>query len=289
MFTIGEFARLGAVSVRRLRHWDAIGLLVPAEVDRFTGYRYYNASQLARLNRIVVLRELGFSLQEIGEIADAVTLEALTGLLDKRYSELEAELDERQRRLAAVSARLHALKRYGTLPDYEIALRSLPAIRFAAIKAQVPGFGVANCAPVLRPLYKSLRQSFAAAGLTSAGFYFVLFDEGDPDAGNLHAYSCLGVSGAVDNVPPPAKLYRLPAVASAMTVLRHLDDPPSYNHIYAELSEWADDNGWTPVGAGRDIVIELSADGAVVMETQWPVRRKDGSGPTPVVLPIPCD
>jgi DNA-binding transcriptional MerR regulator len=55
MFAIGEFARHGRVSVRMLRHYDAIGLLEPVRVDPATGYRFYDASQLSRLNRIVVL------------------------------------------------------------------------------------------------------------------------------------------------------------------------------------------------------------------------------------------
>ena len=64
MFTIGDFARLGQVSVRMLRHYDGIGLLQPARVDR-NGYRRYGAHQLARLNRIVAMKDLGFTLEQV--------------------------------------------------------------------------------------------------------------------------------------------------------------------------------------------------------------------------------
>jgi hypothetical protein len=64
MFSIGEFARHGRVSVRMLRHYDAIGLLRPASVDAATGYRFYQARQLAELNRIIALKDLGFTLQQ---------------------------------------------------------------------------------------------------------------------------------------------------------------------------------------------------------------------------------
>lgn len=70
MFTIGDFARFGRVSVRMLRHYDEIGLLPPATVDPSTGYRSYVADQLARLNRIVALKDLGFTLQQVAEIVD---------------------------------------------------------------------------------------------------------------------------------------------------------------------------------------------------------------------------
>ena len=68
MFKIGEFSRLSRVSVRMLRHYDRLGLLTPSETDRFTGYRYYSARQLMSLNRILALKEVGFSLDEIARI-----------------------------------------------------------------------------------------------------------------------------------------------------------------------------------------------------------------------------
>lgn len=70
MFAIGDFARHGRVSVRMLRHYDAIGLLQPAHVDGSSGYRFYEASQLARLNRVIALKDLGFTRQQVQEILD---------------------------------------------------------------------------------------------------------------------------------------------------------------------------------------------------------------------------
>ena len=70
MLSIGDFARHGRVSVRMLRHYDAIGLLKPAFVDRVTGYRSYEARQLSRLNRIVALKGRGFTLQQVRSVLD---------------------------------------------------------------------------------------------------------------------------------------------------------------------------------------------------------------------------
>ena len=63
MFKIGEFSKLSQVTVKTLRYYDEIGLLKPAEVDRFTSYRYYSARQLPRLHRILALKDLGLSLE----------------------------------------------------------------------------------------------------------------------------------------------------------------------------------------------------------------------------------
>src|SRR5215207_9786891 len=99
MFSIGDFASYGRVSVRMLRHYDAIGLLRPARVDEATGYRSYEASQLTRLNRIIALKDLGFTLQQVQEIVDdAVGAEELRGMLRMRRAQLEAQLDSDQAR-----------------------------------------------------------------------------------------------------------------------------------------------------------------------------------------------
>ena len=68
MFRIGDFSRIARVSARLLRFYDELGLFVPAHADEQTGYRYYAIEQLAELNRILVLKELGFNLDQVRDI-----------------------------------------------------------------------------------------------------------------------------------------------------------------------------------------------------------------------------
>ena len=68
---IKEFAEFTGVSVRTLHYYDEIGLLAPADVDRFTGYRYYDETSLLRMQEILFYRELDFSLKSIGEILNS--------------------------------------------------------------------------------------------------------------------------------------------------------------------------------------------------------------------------
>ncbi len=106
MFAIGDFARHGRVSVRMLRHYDAIGLLRPAYVDPVTGYRSYEAGQFVDLNRIVALKDLGFSLEQVRTlIADEITPAELRALLTMRRAELESTVAESFARLAQVESR----------------------------------------------------------------------------------------------------------------------------------------------------------------------------------------
>lgn len=107
MFSIGEFARHGRVSVRMLRHYDAIGLIRPACVDAATGCRLYQASQLDELNRVIALKDLGFTLQQVQAILEEkVSAAELRGMLRLRRAEIQASIEAETTRLARVEARL---------------------------------------------------------------------------------------------------------------------------------------------------------------------------------------
>ncbi|WP_288226563.1 MerR family transcriptional regulator, partial [uncultured Enterococcus sp.] len=91
MLKIGEFSRLGQVSIRTLRHYDEIGLLHPQLVEEDSGYRYYSVKQLERLAQIVLLRELTFSLKEIQQLLQEDATK-FTAALEKKEQEIEQEI-----------------------------------------------------------------------------------------------------------------------------------------------------------------------------------------------------
>jgi DNA-binding transcriptional MerR regulator len=127
MFRIGEFARFTRVSGKMLRHYDRIGLLRPARVDPVTGYRFYQAAQLARLNRILALRELGFGLDEIGAMLDEPPDDAT---LARRERELVDTLARTRAQLDAVRA-----LRAGPDPHTDVVLRAVPDQLVATVRA----------------------------------------------------------------------------------------------------------------------------------------------------------
>lgn len=123
MFTIGDFARYGRVSPRMLRHYDAIGLLRPARTDPATGYRLYGAAQLARLNRIIALKDLGFTLQQVGAVLDEQVGRA----------ELAEAAAAATARLARVEARLRSIESEGHMPADDVVIKTVPAVRVAEL------------------------------------------------------------------------------------------------------------------------------------------------------------
>src|SRR5262245_11421829 len=107
MLSIGAFARLGQVSPRMLRHYDETGLLVPARVDPQTGYRTYEVAQLGRLHRLLVLRDLGLTLEQIRPVLDGdPSVEQLRGMLMLRQAQIAQDVADEQARLQRVDAHL---------------------------------------------------------------------------------------------------------------------------------------------------------------------------------------
>jgi DNA-binding transcriptional MerR regulator/effector-binding domain-containing protein len=139
MLSIGAFALIGQVTHRMLRHWDTAGLLVPAHVDEYSGYRSYDPSQLERLHRIVALRQLGFGLEDIALILDqGVDAARIARLLQVRRAEVEREHRIAAARLVDVERRLHLIEREKHMSEIEIVEKPLPPVRLAARRGVVP-------------------------------------------------------------------------------------------------------------------------------------------------------
>lgn len=132
---IGEFARLAHVSLKTLHHYDAIGLLQPAQVDRFTGYRYYTLEQLPRLNRILALRDLGFSLEQVAALlAETLSAEELRGMLRLRRAQLAQEIASAQDKLIQVDIRLRWIEGEDQVMQIEVLRKRVPETTVAGAR-----------------------------------------------------------------------------------------------------------------------------------------------------------
>jgi DNA-binding transcriptional MerR regulator/effector-binding domain-containing protein len=278
MFSIGEFARMGSVSVRTLRHYDEIGLLHPAQVDRDTGYRFYGADQLAQLNRIIALKNLGFSLAQTGKLLTEITIEELRGMLALRRAQLEQELSEYTTRLREVEARLRYIEGENAMPADDITIKQIPATGVVAIAGTAPGIGPEHAVSVVN----RARVQFDQLGLTTlptvTGPFIVFFADADTDEATI--YLALPVSEPPAELPPPAQYLVLPAIEAA-TAVRSGPASSIYPAVYHDLVNWANARGFQTSGPGRDIWIHEIEDHSQVaeqvFETQLPFTRPDAT------------
>ncbi|MCB0037377.1 MAG: MerR family transcriptional regulator [Anaerolineales bacterium] len=164
MFKIGDFSKLGQVSTRMLRHYDKLGLLQPSHTDEWTSYRYYTSDQLPRLNRIIALKELGFTLEQVATLIDntaALSIDKMRGMLAMRQAEIEQELADKKLQLKRVEARLLQIEQEGQPTPYEIVVKHLPAQPIASVRQIVPSIKEMGyyCQTMYAQLYQSLRTT----------------------------------------------------------------------------------------------------------------------------------
>src|SRR5215211_6654976 len=139
MFRIGEFSQIAKVTIDTLRHYDALGLLKPEKVDPFTGYRYYSARQLLPLNRILALKEIGFSLEEIARIfQENLTPEQLRRMLKAQLIRAENDIESARLRKERILTRLDYLNLEDNMPKFEVAVKPGEKLTIAAIREIVP-------------------------------------------------------------------------------------------------------------------------------------------------------
>src|SRR5437763_12213041 len=143
MLSIGDFARLGQVSPRMLRHYDEVGLIRPERVDAATGYRSYGVAQLVQLHKLLALRDLGFSLEQIGPLLrEDPPVDQLRGMLRLRHAQIEQTVADEQARLRRVEAHLRALEGDQHV-SHDIVIKSTQPVRVAEAIDVAPDFGPA--------------------------------------------------------------------------------------------------------------------------------------------------
>lgn len=273
MFTIGDFARHGRVSVRMLRHYDAIGLLRPAHVDPHSGYRFYEADQLARLNRVIALKELGFTLEQVGSILDEqVGAEELRGMLRLRQAELETALAEAAGRLAQVGARLRAIESEGHMPTQDVVVKRIPPVRLAELSGVAAGFGPGEIGPVIQPLYEQLCARLEAAGVTGFGPGIAYYEDAGRGDGSVVVHAGMTVPAGTEEVAG-VDVVVLPGLDEAATVV-HRGPMEDLLPTVQTLATWIDANGYRSTGYSRELYLEVPEDRTKwVTELQEPVTR----------------
>ena len=270
MFKIGEFSKLSHVTVKTLRYYDRIELFKPAEVDRFTNYRYYSASQLPRLNRILALKDLGLSLDQIGQLLnDDLPPEQIRGMLRLKQVEIQEQLEDEQARLARVEQRLRQIEQEEEMSKQEVALKEIPAQAVASVRDVIPTYG--DLDQLFGEVFAYLGQHRINPAGPPIGIYH---DEGyrEQDADVEIAVP------VTDPVPEGewVKPRRLPAV-DEMACLIHQGSYETIGGTYGQLMGWVEANGYRLSGPPREVYLRGPESGkdasGYVTEIQVPVEK----------------
>ncbi len=268
MFKIGDFSKFSQVSVKALRYYDKLGLLKPAQVDRFTNYRYYSAEQLPRLHRILALKDLGLSLEQISRLLDeSLSTAELRGMLRLKQSEIRQLVAQEQARLVRVERQLKLIEQENSmLSSYDVVIKNVEAVLIASVRDKLPSY------PAIGQLFSEVYPYLAQFGM--GGDCVAIWH--DPE----HKESDVDGEGAVyikNRVPgnERVKVYELPAETMASVI--HHGSYLNFNQAYTALLTWIEANGYQITGPNREIYLKGGSEQdneSYVTEIQFPVRMK---------------
>lgn len=275
MFRIGDFSRIAHVSARLLRFYDEIGLLKPAHADRFTGYRHYTVAQLARLNRITVLKDLGFSLDQIGGmLASSPDTAQLRAMLLLRRSDIERTLALETQRLKHLEARIAQIEDDGALLADDVVIRAQPARHVLSLRRTLAGF--AEAPATIGELQQRVRSVLKRR---TQGQLIVVSHAPQFEPEALDLQFCVAVDGLKLGALPDAaglELGDLPAVARMAVCVRV--GPPEENHLLsARIGAYVERSRLQFDGPSREVFVQAPHAQRMheaVIEMQFPLRDK---------------
>jgi DNA-binding transcriptional MerR regulator len=276
MFRIGEFAQIAQVSGRQLRFYDQIGLLRPARTDPQTGYRYYSIQQLPRLNRILALKELGFSLDQIGPLlGNEISLTELRGMLTMKRAQVEHLLGEEEARLRHIESRIAQIDAQGEMEGYDVVVKSIPPTPFLSVRLCCEGMD--EVVRMIRAVAEGGEQQIRPT-LRDKLIVIARNDRDDPKLDLDIGYSLTRPSNMQVRVAGDYALQasELPGVATMATVVRSGTNATSHTS-FGVIGRWIEANSYDIDGPCREVFLEpiTGPPGfeAALVEIQFPVKR----------------
>lgn len=282
MLKVGDFSRIAQVSIRLLRYYAEVDLFHPAHIDPQTGYRYYQAEQLRDLNKILALRDLGLTLEQIKRcICEDLSTAEIQGMLRLKKAQVEQQLSEELLRLQRIQHRLDQLNTMETQSGeavYDVVIKPLPALHFLAIRDRALAF--LSVPDYFQTMFAGLAgQRVQLPGTVtliehSDAYPDEVFDleigyAMPPDADTTSAPILISDRYTMTSRP-------LPEVPQAATLI-HVGPYRDSIQAYHALGLWIDAHHFEFDGAIRKLYVQFpnAPDGHAVVEVQIPIRPKE--------------
>ena len=192
MLKIGDFSKLTRVSIRMLRYYDGAGLFKPALIDPTTGYRQYATEQIPLLNKIVFLRDAGFSVSEISAAVSEGEERLLARFETKRQEIASAMQTERQRMDRLVRA-MRDIGKDTLNMHYDVCVKSVPAYRVLSLREILPNYFAEGA------LWQRMTAFVEQNNIQADGVSFALYHDMDHRESGVDVEICAEVVNMGEN------------------------------------------------------------------------------------------
>ncbi len=272
MLKIGEFSKLSRISIRMLRHYDEIGLLMPEMIDDFTGYRYYSEAQLPVVNRITALKDMGFSLAMIAEILESYTdQEALKKYLIIKQREVCEKQEEVGRMLRLLETTINRLGKDEAVMKYNVTLKELPKRTVASVRQVIPSYKAEGM------LWGILMEECGPLNLQADDpcYTLAIFHDAEHKESNVDVEVQKSVKGTYPNTEHVIFKTVEPILMASATYKGSYDQ---INEVNEAVANWVRDNDYAFDGVSFCIYhvspYETQNPDELVTEVCYPVRKK---------------
>jgi DNA-binding transcriptional MerR regulator len=273
MFRIGEFAQIAQVSGRLLRYYEELGLLSPVHTDP-SGYRWYSSKQLPRLNRILALKELGLTLEQIKPLIDGeVGAGDMRAMLEERRTRAQEAVRMEEARLRQIESRIAQLDESGEVRGADIVMKSIAAQPYLAATCMCEDIDHA-----VRVVGQVVAETSAkvSAGLRDR---LIVVSRTEDSQDRLDLDIGFSLTRDVDRTVKLSdglelRTLQLPAIDTMATLVR--TGPAWRSHFaFGAIGSWIEANSFELAGPCREVFLDPTAAGAVdpVIEIQFPVRQ----------------
>lgn len=288
MLKIGEFSQLTQISVRMLRHYALLGLLKPEFVDRETGYRYYSVDQLPRLHRLLSLRDLGLSLEEIAAFIDQeISAESLRHMLQIKRAELKQTLEQTTLRLQRIEQHLAGIDATQSAPPLNVVVKKLPETRALACYQTLPPLTTAEFGGLFYEGNQALLDAGVAYQRVLALSYNIYpayprqYTAEYPY--RFEVVFTLNTRQSVPDVPFGGRVLSckdIPGVEQAACVVHEGSDVERLRNAHYGVIHWMDRHGYALDGPVRDVFLRRGTPDnpdCHLTEVQYPIRKVNAS------------
>lgn len=246
MFRIGEFSKFTQVSVRMLRHYDEVGLFIPLKVDKFTGYRYYSAKQIPKLNKIIALRDMGFLIAEIALIINEDSNdEKFLTLLEQKKLEVTTTITCENNKLQRIESMIKSIGKERLIVNYEVTIKSVPAYKVVSLRDIIPAYNREG------DLWVRLGEFIEENKISCVGTSFAMYHDQEYKEKDVDVEVAIGVEELLPGKDGITfrETEAVPSMASLMVVGPFENIAPAFN----AMAKWVEDSDYVINGISRQV------------------------------------
>lgn len=268
MLKIGDFSKLTQTTIKTLRYYEKEGLLYPSFIDSNTGYRYYKTNQILQFNKIIFLKQLGLSIDDIKNINDGASL---TEYLEKRKKNLENNIQNSNNQLTRIKLILEN-KEYDYM-KYEVNIKEIPEFIVFYKEGYLKNYREVGEFVLLAG--EQVSKSNPNLKCIDPDYCFMEYLDGEYRESNIKARYSQAVT-SFGNETKDIKFKKLNSITAASVY--HKGSYDNFRDTYGFITKWVEDNGYEIIDNIRERYIDGIWNKENVdewlTEIQAPIKKK---------------